>query len=52
MVRNLKRENRFTGLVLQIFHKAVVNRALKLVSPRRDWGESYEDTLISAQNAN
>ena len=42
MVRNLKRKNGVTGLVLQICRKAVVKKASKPFSPGRDWGESYE----------
>ena len=38
-------EIRVTGLVLQIFHKAVANRASKSLSPGSDSGESYEKHL-------
>ena len=45
MARNQKRENGVTGLVLQIFHKAVANRASESLSPGSEWGESYEKHL-------
>ena len=52
VVRNLKRKYGFTRLVLQIFHNTVVNRASKLISPRRDWPDdrlmmqNREDLLL------